>query len=191
MKDLLHITNAKAAAAFSNARQRNLVLQLIEPERSLQELADLSRLSLSLLHYHVSKLQSLGLIEVVKCQARAGCPIKIFRATARAFFVPAHLVSQLLEDELYAELRACKNRIRDKAEGEGILYSIDEHGTPRFRKICGKMPVPWAEFWSTVSLTNADAQTMAQEMKLLLARYRRRVAGRSRAYLIHCVMAPK
>jgi hypothetical protein len=166
-------------------------LQLIEPERSLQELANVSRLSLSLLHYHVRKLQSLGLIEVVRYKARAGRTIRIFRSTARAFFVPAHLMSQSPEDELYVELRACTDRIHGRTDGEGMLYYIDEHAAPRVQKMRGKTGIPWAEFWLGIRLSNADAQSLAQEMKLLLARYERRGAGRSRPYLLHCVMVPK
>lgn len=191
MKALMQITNAKAAAAFSNLRQRDLVLQLIEPERSLQELANVSRLSLSLLHYHVRKLQSLGLIEVVRYKARAGRTIRIFRSTARAYFVPAHLMSQWPEDELYAVLRACTNRSRGSTDGEGILYSIDEHAAPRMQKIRPKTGTPWAEFWLGIRLSNADAQSLAQEMKSLIARYERHGAGRGRPYLVHCAMVPK
>ena len=190
MKALMQITSVKVAAVFSNARQRNLVLQLIETERSLQELAAVSRLSLSLLHYHVRKLQSLGLIEVVRNQARSGRPKRIFRSTARAFFVPCRLMSQSPENELYAELRACKDRSRARTEGEGELYSIDEHGAPRLRKICGKAGTP-CEFWLRMNLSNADAQSLALEMKSLFARYEQRGAGRTRAYLIHWVMVPR
>jgi predicted ArsR family transcriptional regulator len=172
---------------FSSARQRDLVLLLVDPERSLQELADVSRMSLSLLHYHVRRLQSLGLIEVVRYKARSGRPVRIFRSTARTFFVPAYLMSKSPEDKLYAELRARS----DRRSGEGILYSVDEHAAPRMQKMRGKAAIPWAEFWLAIRLSNADAQSLAEEMKSLLARYERRGAGRTRAYLVHCVMAPK
>ena len=190
VKALIHVTDAKVAAVFSNSRQRNLVLRLINHERSLQEFADESGLSLSLLHYHVSKLQNLGVVEVVRCKARAGRSIKIFQSTARAFFVPALLMSQLPEDKLYAELRACMDRYRTRAKDEGILYFIDAQAVPRMRKI-GKTAIPGAEFWLRIRLSNADAQSLAQEMKLLLKRYERRGVSPDRSYLVHCVMVPK
>lgn len=191
MKAELYVTNPKAAAAFSNARQRNLVLQLVNRERSLQELAELLRISLSLLHYHVGRLRGLGLIEVVRCTARSGRPVRIFRSTARAFFVPAHLMSQSAEDELYAELRACSDRSHRGEEGDGMLYFVDERAAPRVRKIRSKTAIPWAEFWLGIGLSHQDAQSLANEMKLLLARYERRGSGRMRAYLVHCAMVPK
>jgi hypothetical protein len=191
MKAELYVTSAKAAAAFSTARQRNLVLQLVNRERSLKELADLSRISISLLHYHVGRLQALGLLEVVRYKARSGRPMKIFRSVARVFFVPAHLMSQSPEDELYAELRACADRNRRGAKGDGMLYFVDEHGAPRAQKIRSKAATPWAEFWLAISLSNADAQSLAKEMKLLLSRYERRDAARTRAYVVHCAMMPK
>ena len=186
----MQITNVKVAAVFSNARQRNLVLQLVETERSLQELAAVTRLSLSLLHYHVRKLQSLGLIEVVRNQVRSGRPKRIFRSTARAFFVPCHLMSQSPENQLYAELRACKDRSRARTENEGMLYSIDEHGAPRTRKISCKAGTAW-EFWLGMNLSNPDAQSLGEEMRSLFARYEQRGTGRTRPYLIHCVIVPK
>ena len=148
-------------------------------------------MSLSLPHYHVGRLQDLGLLEVVRHKTRSGRPIKIFRSTARAFFVPAHLVPQSPEDKLYAELRACLDRSRRSGEGEGILYYVDEHAALRMQKVRGKPAIPWAEFWLGISLSNADAQSLAKDMKLLVTRYGRRGAGRTQAYLVHCVTAPK
>ena len=145
MKTVLRITDAKVAAAFANDRQRNLVLQLVKREQSLQELAEVSKISLSLLHYHVGRLERLGLIGVVRYKARSGRPIKIFRSTARSFFVPAYLMSRSPEEELYAELRACLDRCRRGGEGEGILYFVDEHASARMRKMRGRAAVPGAE----------------------------------------------
>ncbi len=75
----------------------------------------------------------------------------------------------MAEDELYAELRACTNRSCGSTDGEGILYSIDEHAAPRMQKIRPKTGTPWAEFWLGIRLSNADAQSLAQEMKSLIS----------------------
>jgi hypothetical protein len=191
MKTVLRITDAKVAAAFANDRQRNLVLQLVNREQSLQELAEVSKISLSLLHYHVGRLERLGLIGVVRYKARSGRPIKIFRSTARSFFVPAYLMSRSPEEELYAELRACLDRSRRGGEGEGMLYFVDEHASARMRKMRGRVAVPGAEFWLRISLSNANAQSLAEDMKLLLARYQRCGTSPTRAYVVHCAIAPK
>ena len=190
MKTVLRITDTKVAAAFANDRQRNLVLQLVNREQSLQELAEVSKISLSLLHYHVGRLERLGLIGVVRYKARSGRPIKIFRSTARSFFVPAYLMSRSPEEELYAELRACLDRCRRGGEGEGMLYFVDEHASARMRKMRGRAAVPGAEFWLRISLSNANAQSLAEDMKLLLARYQR-CGSPTRAYVVHCAIAPK
>jgi hypothetical protein len=192
MKTVLRITDAKVAAAFANDRQRNLVLQLVNREQSLQELAEVSKISLSLLHYHVSRLERLGLIGVVRYKARSGRPIKIFRSTARSFFVPADLMSRSPEEELYAELRACLDRSRRGGEGEGMLYFVDEHASACMRKMRGReAAVPGAEFWLRISLSNANAQSLAEDMKSLLARYQRCGTSPTRAYVVHCAIAPK
>jgi DNA-binding transcriptional ArsR family regulator len=191
MKQMMQVTNAKVAAALSNARQRSLILQLAARERSLQELANLSQMSLSLLHYHVGRLRRLGLIAIVNRKPRSGRPIKYYRATARAFFVPAYLVSRTPEDELSVELRDRLERGRRADENDGILFSVDERGVPRMQKLRGKTELPSAEYWLTLKLSNADAQALANDMKAVFGRYRRRAASRGRAYIAHCAWAPK
>ncbi len=191
MKQMMKVTSAKIAAALSNARQRSLILQLVARERSLQELAGLSRMSLSLLHYHVGRLRRLGLIAIVDHKRRSGRPVKYYRATARAFFVPTHLVSRAPEDELSAELRDRLERGRRSDQNDGILFSVDELGVPRMQKLQGKTELPLAEYWLTLKLSATDAQALASDMKSLFGRYRQRMTSRGRPYIAHCALAPK
>jgi DNA-binding transcriptional ArsR family regulator len=191
MKQTMQVTNAKAAAALSNVRQRSLVLQLVGRERSLQELAGLSRMSLSLLHYHVGRLRRLGLIAIANHKPRPGRSIKYYRATARAFFVPTHLVSRMPEEQLSVELRDRLERGRRAGDNDGILFSVDERGSPRMQKLQGKTELPYAEYWLNMKLSNADAQALANDMKSVFRRYQQRTTSRGRDYIAHCALAPK
>jgi hypothetical protein len=190
MKELQRITNAKTAAALANARQRFLVLKLVERDRSLRDLSDLSGSSLSLLHYHMGRLQKLGLVEISHRKPRSGRDMKYYRATAKAYFVPAHLVSHARNDELMASLRAGLDRANKMAEGDGVLYTLDEQAGLRMQVVRGNNSIPILESWTSLQLSSMAAQTLADELRSLLARYRQRESKTGRTYLIHCALAP-
>lgn len=192
MKELQRITSAKTAAALANARQRFLVLKLVECDRSLRDLAELSGLSLSLLHYHMARLQTLGLVEIAHSKPRAGRDMKYYRATAKAYFVPVHLASRKRGDELMASLRAGLNRANKMAEGDGdgVLYTLDEQAGLRMQVVRGKGSTPILESWATLQLTSMAAQALVDELRSLLARYRQSKSKGGRTHLIHCALAP-
>ena len=188
MLEVLQITNPKAARAFANARQRYLVLTLIVREQSLQQISQISGLSLSLLHHHVTQLQKLGLLDVVKTSPRSGRSIKYYRAVARAFFVPAALLPP--REELMMALRAGLDRCKRMEENAGIRYSIDGDGKARMERIAGKGSQLAMEHWLSLRLSKAEAASLASEVTSLAAHYREKSAGRGRHYLIYFALAP-
>lgn len=188
MDERFDIRTAAAAAAFANARSRAVLLALAGEERSLRQLAGTTGLRLNLLHYHVTRLQALRLIEVVRSEKRPGRPVKYYRAVARAFFVPARLIGGEVGDKLSAELRERLASAR-ACSGEGTLYFVGDDGGPRMRRIGSDEPAEGAELWSLLDLTRTDAAALAAEMKALLGRYRGRAAGRP--YIVHAALVPK
>src|SRR5438270_7767765 len=82
------ITEPRAAAAFAAAPTRGILFALMKRDLSLSDLRSLSGMSLSLLHYHIKRLQNLGLVRETVAEPRAGRPIKFYRAVAHQFHVP-------------------------------------------------------------------------------------------------------
>lgn len=189
MDERLEIRTAAAAAALGNARSRAVLLALATREQSLRQLAGTTGLRLNLLHYHVSRLRALALVEVVRSEKRPGRPVKIYRAVARAFLVPDRLAGGEVGDRLSAELRERLALARARSGGEGILYFASDDGAPRMRRLGSGGPGEAAELWALLDLGPADAAELAAEMKALLGRYRGRAAGR--AYIVHAALAPK
>ena len=188
MEERFDIATAAAAAAFASARSRAVLLALAAGERSLKQLAGTTGLKLNLLHYHVARLRALGLIEIVRSERRPGRPVKIYRAVARAFFVPARLAGGEVGEKLSAELRERLALARARGGGEGTLYSVGEDGGPRMRRLGGDEPAEGVEIWSLLDLSRSEAAALAAEMRALLGRYR----GRSgRPHLVHAALAPK
>ncbi|HEX8620671.1 MAG TPA: hypothetical protein VF718_01745 [Allosphingosinicella sp.] len=189
MDERFEIRTAAAAAALANARSRAVLLALAARERSLRQLAAATGFRLNLLHYHVGRLQALGLAEVVRSEKRPGRPVKIYRAVAREFFVPGRLAGGEVGDKLSAELRERLALARARSGDEGILYGVGGDGGPRMRRVGSDRPAEAAELWTLLDLGPADAAALAAEMKALLGRYRGRAGGR--AYIVHAALAPK
>src|SRR5690348_3764855 len=87
MIETLTVDSRRVAAALEHPRSRQIILEMVATERSLQELANATGLSLSLLHYHVQRLLTFGLIRVVRKEKRAGRSVNRYRAVARRFLV--------------------------------------------------------------------------------------------------------
>jgi hypothetical protein len=186
--DMLSVTDPKAAAIFNNLRQRQILLALIDRECSLGELAEVTQAPLNLLHHHVRRLIAFGLVKISGRRKRAGTPIKLYRASARAFFVPADLVA------------APTGPLNDKLRGvleqslagtyRGILFAHD--GTD------GEMRLIWdeefgggvSELWAEVALSESEAAEVSAELAAILRRHARRSGKGRRRYIVHAAVAP-
>src|SRR5665213_1500156 len=189
MIDMTDIIDPAAAKVFANPRQRKLVLALVDRERSLSDLAALTQTPLNLLHHHMRSFLRLGLVAITRRQVRAGAPIKFYRATARAFFVPAELAGGRPSDSMSVRLRAAVDRNLARTV-KGVVYSHDGDGA-RMRVVRDKdCPATAFEVWLEVHLDEADAATLADELRTLLARFGRRPGASGRAWIVHAAIAP-
>jgi hypothetical protein len=191
LSSALRVTDPRAAAAFSDPLRRRLVLHLIGRERSLAEIAADTGLDLKRLHYHVTVLTGLGLLAVAHERKRAGRPIKLYRATAKAFFVPEAATHSGPAEVLTAELRRslAKQRARSHA---GIVYHMGEDGEPRMQSV-QRSPtkgMPAAEHWRVLRLSRQDALLLSKEIEARFEAYADRHDSSAESYLVHFALAP-
>ena len=186
------VSDPKMAVALCDPLRRRVVLLLAARERSLGELADAVGVELKRLHYHVGALQALGLVVVAGRRARAGRPVKLYRAVAEAFFVPAEAMTAAPNVALAAELRDAQARLADPSH-EGMLYHLSENGAPLMRpvKSPGLRRVPTAETWRVLQLSSAEALRLADEMDACLKAAVERSRGSTETYLVHFAFAPR
>lgn len=184
--DAFTVRTEKAAAVFADQRRR-LVFELARGERALKELADATGMSLPLLTYHVRRLVALGLVREQRKKPRAGRPVRLYRAVAAAFFVPAALAPPP-DEHLAAELGAALAETRQDDAGGGVYYFLDQ-GRPIMRRVAAKKGPPALDLWRMAALSEADARELASELEKLLARYGG--GGRGKPYLIRVAMAPR
>ena len=188
MIETAEINDPAAAAVFSNPRQRKILLALIAQERSLTGLAGLTGAPLNLLHYHMRKFLRLGLVRITRQEARAGAPIKFYRAAAQSFFVPAELATATPGDAMSVSLRAALDRGLAGAL-KGHIYSHDGAG-PRMRVVHSHPQTRTAaEFWLDLRLSEADAAALAGEFQALLRRFEARAGDAGHRYIVHAALA--
>ncbi len=190
MRESVDILDPAAAAVFAAARQRKILLAMVPEERSLSELARITDTPLNLLHHHIRKFIRLGLVARTREAARAGAPIRYYRATARAFFVPAELMPLDPGAALTAQLR---EQLQASLSGsvKGVVYSHDgERPRMRLVKDVDARGGSALELWLELRLTDADAAELAGELRALLQRFGARSSDSHRRYLVHAAIAP-
>jgi hypothetical protein len=189
LRETVRIVDSRAAAVFFAPRQRKILLSLVDEERSLSQLSRLTETPLNLLHHHIRRFLRLGLVRISRAQARAGAPIKYYRATARAFFVPAELMPPEPDAGLTSRLRDLLARSLARTI-QGAVYTNDGNG-PRMHLVRDAAPRRVAtELWLELRLTEADAATLAVDLRALLHRFEDGSGKARRRYLIHAAIAP-
>jgi DNA-binding transcriptional ArsR family regulator len=169
MLDRLTISDEKAATAFANARTRAIVFALMESDRSLSELRSKLGMSLSLLQYHIARLQFLGIVTVSSTKQRPGRAIKMYRAVAREFRVPGGIAASTAGAGLKQELEIALEEAQARRP-TGAAYFLDEGGTPQMRRqpTTERGPV---ERWCRLRMSPGEAAKLSLELGDLLAKY--------------------
>jgi len=191
MIDTLRIYSKSAAAALDRPRSRQIVLELVAAEQSLQELAKATGVSLSLLHYHVTRLRRLGLVGIARQHRRAGRPVTRYRAVARRFLVPAQIAKDLHGDALARELRGGLDRERAIHNDAAVAYFVDAAGAHRMRRLFTHKRTAAFEIWMTLFLASDDAEELASALRSLFASYSHRSRPGTRPVLAYCAFAPR
>lgn len=184
----LTIADTRAAAALVDPASRAMVLAFAGQPRPMAEVARDHDFDLKRLHHHVLRFCRLGLLEVAETRARAGRPIRLYRTTAEAFFVPHAAAPELFTESLSRDLRAGL-RLAATRPGKGMVVYADAHGIPRAEAAGGDTGPEAVEVWRIVRLTPRERADFAAEMGALIERYARQ-GGRGAAVLVHAAIAP-
>lgn len=184
----LTIEAPKAAAALLDPAAQAMVLSFTAPA-SIADVARAHGYDLKRLHHHVQRFCRLGLLEVVETKARAGRPIKLYRTTAPAFFVPHAAARELATEGLARDLREGL-AVAAKRPGKGYYVYADGEGTPRREPARSDTPPEAAEMWRILRLSPEEMAELSAELDQLLTRYLRSAKGPGRTYLLHAALAP-
>jgi hypothetical protein len=186
----VHISDPHQAAIFTHPRLRRILLWFTRRAKSVGETAIATGMDLRRTHYYVQRLKALGLLNVAEERARAGRPIKLYRAIGDSFFVPHEAALKGFGDDLALELREGLSRERSRSDG-GILFTAFEDGSPRGRMIGGRNASTAAtEMWRVLRLQAHEVAALRRDLNAVLNRYQRmRPEGGGKLYLVHAAMA--
>ncbi len=177
------------AAALENRLRARLLMACATTERSLSDLERLTGHSLSKLHYHVGCLLEAKLLQVSREQARAGRPIRLFRAVAERFVVPQELLGDLPGDALAAELR---NLLQMNRGEVALRYAPDSRGNFTMKLVRDESghARKTVELWQVFKLSRKQRDAFASELIELFERYSKAEPG-SETILAHGAFAPR
>jgi len=188
LNEAVTIRDARMAAAFASPPKLKLIMALLGGERTLGELSELTGDRLNLLHHHMKGLIELALVEVAHERPRGGRPIKVYRTTAPAFFIPAELSGSRPVIGLPAQLDEALARHRMRTL-KGVLYGLED-GRPRMRLVSepGRRRDA-AELWLPLQLSPADGAALIEEMWQLIRRFEAKATPSGGRYIIHAAVA--
>lgn len=183
-------------------------------ERSLSEVARLIDAPLNQVHYHVGIMLRLDLIRVTRTQARAGRPMRLYRSSFDACFIPfettsAESFAALLSrnDALWGQWLSWNlARVWSKADGRwGWYCSRSPEGIVRVEERPRHHESDWdplasdapsaSNRWALIGLDDSQAKRLQRELNELIERYLLEVGTNPRAskttkYLVHAALAP-
>jgi DNA-binding transcriptional ArsR family regulator len=192
---LVTISDPRQAAMFGHPMRCRLLLWCSAKERSLSQMKARFGLSLSKLHYHVTRLVRAGLLAVSRTQPRGGRPIRFYRAVAEQFRIAQEHLPAGPSERWAAELRRSLNDAANRVEGMAATYSADPEGELMVRMLPpapGARPPRVKEMWRVVRLDAQQRVELAREMTELLDRYAGPAgSAASELYWVHAAFAPR
>lgn len=183
MLEHLTITDERSGAAFASAATRAMIFELMKGDRSLSDLRDQLGMSLGLLHYHIGRLQSLGLVTISSIRARNGRPIKMYRAAASEFRIPGIASRRTPGAGLKEELNQALERA-DLRQPSNTVYFLDGEGMPRMRRLQQADGSAHQRWWR-LRLRPGDAAKLSREISDVVAKYENADRPRGEAHLCH------
>lgn len=201
----LFVTDPEAARILAHPAERRFLEPFMRGDKTMSEAASKVGLKLNTMHYRVRKLLDLGLIEVVRETPRRGRAVKIYRATAEAFFAPFSvtpydsldtLITEMLSDAYTRFIRNLAATFLERADSWGVLLSKEGDGVvsrlapserpeverPGSSILDPDFPAVWVSNGFT-ALSFEEAKAFQWELAELLRRYSRSESSKEQTYL--------
>lgn len=192
------VVNPKAAELLTDWRQRRFFEPFVPGPTTITEAAEVLGVKLNAMHYRVTQLLNLGLLEVVGATKRGGRAVKLYRPTAEAFFVPFAATPHATMVEMIRRLSALDEflghavaTLTAQSESWGVLVSagtseesglevkltpLDAQGAPAPRPSGALLASSAPAVWSGETCVMLDFET-AKALQRELADLSRRFEG--------------
>jgi hypothetical protein len=198
----------EAAMLLSDPNKAIYLYPFIGKERTAGDVARAYGWTIGRLLYQIKRFTRLGLLRVTRVEARDGSPLKYYRSTADAFFVPLEATNQASIEEFVNRwalslhplyLRSYARALSDHAPRWGVRISRNaSNGRLTIMPATGEerdwdvfapdSPVLLEGWWTDLRLDLADAKEMQSELIALYIKYFGREGAQR--YLIRIALAP-
>ena len=206
------VTNSEAARVLADPTERRFLNPFMRGERTLSEAAAEVGLKLNAMHYRVQKLLALGLIEVAREEPRKGRAVKVYWASAEAFFAPFEVTPYASLEALITEMlhASSEHFIRNLAQtflnradswgvllakegGSGVARLAPSHKPEAERPGASILDPDFPAVWVTngfTALTFEEAKAFQRELSELLGRYSRPESSSEQRYYFTLGLTP-
>lgn len=211
------VTDAGAAETITDPRRLRFLAPFVGRERTVAAVARELAVSPHRMLYQVRRLLRLGLIEVVREEARAGRAVRHYRAVADGFFAPFALTGAETPEQLARRVSDDSRRILEVQVGRAWMaaggdpggWGITVYRAPDGGVNTSLVPTPTPEaprsffeallapggpaVWDShiaLALSREDAKALQRELGTLAERYRAREQPGAPTHLIRLAMAP-
>lgn len=204
--DWLVIDEPRAAAALLDPDFEVLLKPFMRGPSTVHEAAAWLGLEPRALYYPVRRMLGFGLLELAFTRPRRGRALKHYRASAKSFFVPFRASSYPSMEDFIARTeeawskRLLRSLAKQATEAEGtehlclqiryqdgfLIHSLVFD--PRLDVPSPLLPERAVSSWDTkLYLSEDDAQALAEELQVVVARYRDHRSGPRQ--LVHVAVA--
>lgn len=184
------IEDPRLARIFADTLKRRLLLFCAGQERTVSDIAQSFGKPLKQVHYHVTRLHRLGLLEIAREENRPGRAIKHYRAIARAFFLPSLLLESPNERLAHALREKLSNS--ENARSLGTLFFTDDLGRPSMEVVLSEEVEDdhAFELWAQIALTRPQVRKLRTELLALAEEARENAPASEKTYYFHAAIAP-
>lgn len=192
-KTVVRLNDPEAARLVVDANAQRFLRPFLGQESSLKAAADKLGVSLNLMSYWLKRFQKANLVEVVRLEARAGRPVKVYRTTADTFVAPFELLPSATLMEFFGSFGEAQQqrflrslgrvsetlaasdwglRVRRRADGKLSVDAVPDtfQGDTETDFLAPEFPAAWQSF-STIRLTFSEAKALQRELAELWERY--------------------
>ena len=128
MKEIEAISHPEAAQILTDTAQLRLLEPFFRGEVSLSDVAKKLGMKLNTLLYRVNKFTELGILDIAREVPRKGRATKLYRASAKAFFVPFEATSSATVKDLLFNLIKTEEKLFQREAAKALQMLIPNFG---------------------------------------------------------------
>ena len=200
------VSNAEAADVLLHSETQRLLHPFFGKEKTAAVAAKELGMSTSRLLYQINKFVDLGLLQILREEARAGRASKVYSSTSESYFVPFYITRAETLESYLKGVKQYHEQLLTRSVAELMQSYPEDWGMRVYRDNAGKLQTLTAVFpdkviqpqdldaavldfyYPDLQLDFEDAKAMQHELAEVFKKYAQRKG--SQRYICHLGLAP-